>query len=290
MRRILPFIFACLIVAALSSGAEAAAFPAGKVESVSGGLWVTRDNRVKNLDSNDDIYDYDIIRTDEGGAAEVRFADGSLLKMNGGASVNVMEVVFSEGRNRFNVGITRGIARVITGEIARLNPSGFKISTPKTTLGIRGTTLLFEVSEVFERVTLEELNEGSVVRLTIKETKESWTMSHPGGSITVNAPDPPGSAPTVDISGAGVFKGDLSPRDIERNRRNPGVDRKRGGGNGGGRDNRERGVRKGEGGNNQPDGVNDDGGGGDSGEDDNGGSGADSGDSDSGGNGADEDG
>ncbi|MDR1020726.1 MAG: FecR family protein, partial [Synergistaceae bacterium] len=164
MKRLSLSVCALIVaISALFSGPAVAAEPVGRIESASGELWAMRGDRRVSLAAGSDIYEYDIINTGESGSAQAGFADGSVLQLGGGTSVNVMEAVFSAERNRFNVGITSGLARVITGEIAKINPNGFKITTPRSVIGIRGTTLSFSVSEAHERVTLEDLGQGSVV-------------------------------------------------------------------------------------------------------------------------------
>ncbi|MDR0647758.1 MAG: FecR family protein [Synergistaceae bacterium] len=219
MKRLSLVAFVWLVaMAALFTGHAEAAAPVGRIESASGDAWAMREGRRAGLAVGSDLYEYDIINTGEGASVQAVFADGSVLQMGGGASVSVMEVVFSPGRSRFNLGITQGAARAITGEIAKINPNGFKITTPMSVIGIRGTTLSFMVSEAQERVTLEELSLGSTVRFTSRDTGKSWTMTRPGDSVTVTAPDVPGDAPVIDAAGQGVLEGDWSPGKIERHR------------------------------------------------------------------------
>jgi hypothetical protein len=190
--------------------------PCGHVESAKAGFWAARGSRIVKLDSSGDVFEFDILETDAAGAATVRFIDRSALEMMNGARVDIREVVFAEERNRFNIGIMHGAARVITGGIARINPGGFKIITPRTMIGVRGTALFFEVSENFERMTVESLSEDNVVIYTVRATGETWTLTRPGDSISISAtPDDSGAA-EVEPLGEGVTRGDRDPRGLDR--------------------------------------------------------------------------
>jgi hypothetical protein len=144
-----------------------------------------------------------MLETDQTGYAIVTFADQSVLEIGGGSNVDIRSVVFTPDRNRFNVGVMQGAARLITGEIVRRNPRNFKLTTPKSTIGIRGTTLLVEVRETYEKFTVEAIGEGHAVNYSSKSGRDSWTMTKPGDtvSVRVSAPEIP-AAPTAPVSPA----------------------------------------------------------------------------------------
>ncbi|MDR1944265.1 MAG: FecR family protein [Synergistaceae bacterium] len=272
MKKVVLLVFTSLIlISAFSANRAGAAESGGKVDSMKAGFWATRSQGRVDLNTGDDIYEYDILETDSSGTAVVRFADGSVLQIGSDAKINVTEIVFSGDRNRFNVGIMQGAARMITGEIVKRNPNNFKVTTPKSTIGIRGTTLLFEVRTNFEKVTVEEISEGSVVKYTNKDTRESWTMTRPGDtvSVTVSSPTTP-TVPTpgvpapgapalgvstttnVEVQGAGVTRGDRDPSGTDRsgagdNPRETGPQTNTGGGGGSNNDDKGNDVNGGTG-------------------------------------------
>jgi uncharacterized repeat protein (TIGR02543 family) len=192
--------------------------PKGHVETVEGSLSATRDMARVDLVAGSNIYEYDILETDPTGSAVIRFLDDSILEMGSGARIDIKELVFSSERNRFNVGLVHGVVRVITGAIVKFNPRGFKLTTPKSSIGIRGTTLFVEVTERYERVTVEELSDASYVTHTNTDSKESFSMTLVQDSVTVSSvevTDP--ITGRVDIitetttQGAGVIEGIRGP-------------------------------------------------------------------------------
>jgi hypothetical protein len=194
---LLILIFCVFVPQAL--GAE----PVGRADSVQAGFWAVRNSYRVDLGDGGEIFEYDILETDQTGYARVIFADQSVLEIASNSNIDVRSVVFSPDRNRFNVGVMQGAARVITGEIVKRNPRNFKITTPKSTIGIRGTTLLVEVRTTYEKFTVEAIGEGHAVNYSSRSSRDSWTMTKPGDtiSVSVSAPEIP-VAPTSPVSPA----------------------------------------------------------------------------------------
>jgi hypothetical protein len=167
------------------AGAAFAADSKGTVEAAAGDFWAVRDGNRAELGVGANVFEFDILETGSSGSATVRFIDDSVIELRAGTSVSVKDVVFSEDRNRFNVGITGGVARVITGAIVRRNPRGFKMTTPKSTIGIRGTIMLISVNRATgaESYAVESMDPGHSVSVTNSATKEEVTIT---GQGTVN--------------------------------------------------------------------------------------------------------
>ncbi|MDR3354768.1 MAG: FecR family protein [Synergistaceae bacterium] len=190
MRRFLAIPLIVISILFWTSSCEPATFEdesKGYVETLEGRLVATRDMREVVLEEGSDIYEYDILETDSDGSAVIHFLDDSILEMGSGTRVDVKEVVFTSARKRFNVGLAHGIARVITGAIVKFNPKVFKLTTPKSSIGIRGTTLRVEVMEKYERVTVEDLSEGSAVSCTNTDSGDSFTMTEIQDSVTISS-------------------------------------------------------------------------------------------------------
>jgi hypothetical protein len=163
------------------------------------------------------VYEFDIIETDSTGSAVIRFSDDSILEMKNDTRVDLKEVVFSNDRVRFNVGMAHGTARVITGAIVKVNPKAFKMTTPKCSIGIRGTTLYVEASELRELITVEDLGERKAVTVTNFVTRETYSLTKIGDSVTVSSverADPVTGAVSTTTEttpqGSGVVEGDVS--------------------------------------------------------------------------------
>ncbi|MDR1515066.1 MAG: FecR family protein [Synergistaceae bacterium] len=237
------FVWSLLIFSPFAAAALAAE-PVGTAGSVRPSFWVVRGGNRVDLVDGGEIYEFDILETDQTGYAIVTFVDQSVLEIAGGSRIDVRSVVFSPDRKRFNVGVMQGAARIITGEIVRRNPKNFKLTTPKSTIGIRGTTLLVEVSASYEKFTVEAIGEGHVVNYSSKSGRDSWTMTRPGDTVSVRvsapaapvaptaptlspvspvspiAPTPPAVSPAVSVSveaeGEGVVRGERDTQGVDK--------------------------------------------------------------------------
>lgn len=131
-----------LFVASLYDVAPAVAETAlvGKVTRVQG--ITSASGRVLEADS--DVFDGDLLITEEGARLEITFIDGSLLTLGGPAKLFIDEMAYgqtgsTEARARQTIESLEGAFRFITGAVGRDAPEAVKIVTPVATIGIRGT-------------------------------------------------------------------------------------------------------------------------------------------------------
>ena len=193
--RLLLLMGFIVCVFGMFAGEVLAAESKGKVEESTPGFWAMREDKRVDLSTGDDIYEFDIIMTDATGAGTIRFIDDTVLEVRNSTELDVKEVVFTEERNRFNVGVMEGTARVITGAIVRQNPRGFKVTTPKSTIGIRGTDFETEYSSVTETSRLSVATTENSVTYTDRLTGVSITVGmnssvtcDAAGNVTVSTP------------------------------------------------------------------------------------------------------
>jgi hypothetical protein len=161
-----------------------AAEPGGTVKSVKPGMWAMRDNVTVPLEEGSDVYEFDIIQTNEGGSGEIQFKDDSVLEIGSNSEVDLRQLVFTNNRKRMDVGVLQGVARVVSGGIIKINPKFMKLTTPKSSIGIRGTIVKVEETSEKETVTGESLEEGHFITVTNNRTFQVGSISGEGGSIT----------------------------------------------------------------------------------------------------------
>jgi hypothetical protein len=147
------------------------------------------------LEDGDYVYEFDIIQTDESGSGMIRFNDNSILEIGNSSEVDLRLLIFSSARARLNVGILQGAARFISGGIVKINPRFLKLTTPKSAIGIRGTTLLIEENSDSEAITGEDLEEGHYIIVTNNRTFEICSIRGNGGSVHTDGKD------TMTVSG-----------------------------------------------------------------------------------------
>lgn len=90
----------------------------------------------------------DHIVTGESGSAVVTLRDGTVLTVGPSAVVNLSRFSFepTTQRGQFLVDLLEGSIRVVTGLLARVNPELFKVHTPTSVVGVRGTDFIVEAA------------------------------------------------------------------------------------------------------------------------------------------------
>jgi hypothetical protein len=103
----------------------------------------------------------DTIITGANGRVKILLRDDTIITL--GADAELELTVFSDiGRSpQFNARLLKGAMRVITGKITEINPGGFTVTTPHSTVGIRGT--IFSLRTDSRQTSLYVLNSDKTV-------------------------------------------------------------------------------------------------------------------------------
>ena len=133
-----------------SPAAAAAAEPAppasiGTVVTVQGNATTTRNGASSVLKADDEIFKGDTLRTSANAALGVIFDDETTFNLRANASITVDDFVYQDGgsKNAALFNVAAGTVAFVASAVAKTGD--MKITTPVSTLGIRGTTGLVEV-------------------------------------------------------------------------------------------------------------------------------------------------
>lgn len=88
------------------------------------------------------ILEGDTITAAQGGRAQIRFSDGSLLSLPESSQFRVDEYHLDANdpdKERAIYSLLKGGMRTLTGAIGKENPENYRVNTPVATIGIRGT-------------------------------------------------------------------------------------------------------------------------------------------------------
>lgn len=91
------------------------------------------------------VYLGDTLKTGNDGKVALLLNDNSVFALDSNTEITVDEFVFDEKDANVNLRVKTGLVAGITGDIVKRNPEKFKVTTPKTILGIRGTTFFTDV-------------------------------------------------------------------------------------------------------------------------------------------------
>ncbi|WP_300034477.1 Ig-like domain-containing protein [uncultured Roseobacter sp.] len=171
--------------------------PIGQVETVNGEATVQRtDGTVEVLQVGSRIYEQDVIQTADGAAVSVTFVDGTIFTLASASRMVIDELIYDpeSTENAGGFSLLQGSFVFIAGQVAKTGD--MEVSTPSSTMGIRGTTVLVQVTAtggvVTSAVTLTRDPDGSVgiVELrdadgnlvaNITDTDTKWLVSSAGG-------------------------------------------------------------------------------------------------------------
>ncbi|MDR2175381.1 MAG: FecR family protein [Synergistaceae bacterium] len=196
-------VLLCLASAAWSADSlsVSASEPAGSITSFVPRAGAVREGTKTPLAVGDGIFAEDSLFTDETGQMEITFLDGTTLDLGPLSEVHVRDFTMTEQKNSFHSDLLRGAARLVTGDLVKRNPGGFRISTPRSTIGIRGTEVLLVVrggDEILMVPVLGGRREGDPAgasdhsRVTVidKQTGQMHKITEPGWVFTRSGSGP----------------------------------------------------------------------------------------------------
>lgn len=142
------FLALCLVGSAFAAHAADPA-PIGAVKSVSGDVRIARGGQEIKAESGASLQQQDVLKTGADGALGVTFRDNSTVSLGPNTELAVESFVFEPAEKKFGFAsrMTRGTAMFVSGALAKMAPESVSVSTPTSTIGVRGTRFLVEVDE-----------------------------------------------------------------------------------------------------------------------------------------------
>jgi hypothetical protein len=148
MRRVFPCLARLafsLIFVGIALPCVALAGDIGKVIAFTPGASVLRDGKTEALALHAGIRVQDSVRTDAGGRVKILFNDDSSVSLGPSTTTDMSEYADAGDKSAFSVHMPQGMIRAIAGKIVDQNPSGFAMTSPEVTVGIRGTIITMHV-------------------------------------------------------------------------------------------------------------------------------------------------
>jgi hypothetical protein len=131
----------------LSGPAQAQPLPIGKAKIVNGKVTVVRGGARAALKVGDPILERDVLETGPDGSVGITFTDNTSFSVGPGSNVAVDTYFFDPKNLKGNMlaQLKKGTMMVRSGELTRQKPGSVQIKTPRTVLGVRGTTFVVSV-------------------------------------------------------------------------------------------------------------------------------------------------
>lgn len=132
------------LVACLMMGSQAAyAGIAGHVLFLNGSVQVTNSaGQNRALQKGDAVHESDTVTTGKGASAQIKMRDGGYIVVRPDSQLKFDSFVFNgeeDGSEKSFFSLIKGGIRAITGLIGQKNKKNYSITTPESTIGIRGT-------------------------------------------------------------------------------------------------------------------------------------------------------
>ena len=138
-----------IVLSFAPDSAHAEAKKIGKIFTASGEASVVRGKSELPLKAGDAIYEHDVFVTKAKSKLAITFTDSTSFAV-GPSSRIAIDTYFFDPKNlkgSMLAKIKKGTMMVRTGKLTKNNPGSIRIKTPRTVLGVRGTTFVVTVDE-----------------------------------------------------------------------------------------------------------------------------------------------
>jgi len=129
--------------AQLQTGPGGFGEPIGSVTDLDGSVQATRaDGTQVTLGAGDSVFQGDVIETGVKSSIGVVFADDTTFSLDADGRMVLDEMVYDPDAQTgvFETTVVKGVFSFVSGQVAKVGPDSMVLHTPKTTIGIRGST------------------------------------------------------------------------------------------------------------------------------------------------------
>lgn len=163
----------------------------GKITALSGDVKIKRDAGTIQAKLGTQLQKNDFISTNAKGKVQIIFKDKTVFTIGKSSTLDIADYLYDESKPKKNsakFNVLKGAFSSITGRIGKLNKSKFKLKTKSASIGIRGTIVKANQTEVIcteGAITVETLS-GATVRV---EAGEKTVISNGMPSVPAAATD-----------------------------------------------------------------------------------------------------
>nr|WP_319543494.1 FecR domain-containing protein [uncultured Pseudodesulfovibrio sp.] len=193
---VLLFSVVCLLpsqsLAAESSGHP---FPIGEVIHIMGFVSAAPPgSEPRKLELKSPVFRNETIVTGKTGNVEIRFTDATVYSQGAESTLSLDDYIFSEDASISKLLFTmgKGTFRFVTGQIVKQNPEAFTLTTPMTSIGIRGTEPFAIIENQRESIGVFDIDTEHTVVVTSEINSVSMSEA---GLMTIIEPGRPLSPP-----------------------------------------------------------------------------------------------
>lgn len=184
----------------------------GSVESITGDATVQRsaNGATEALLKSSEIFLNDVVTTEQSAALVLRLADGATITLGENSSMTVDTYVYNPSRKNGNEGhirLMKGLFKVVTDQITKLNPDRFKVSTSDGVIGIRGCAVGFDLTGEAHKVFVLDIHDVESVEIFLNALPDDPSALR---QISINA-----SGKGVILTDSGLQLFEFDPNEFE---------------------------------------------------------------------------
>jgi hypothetical protein len=186
----------------------AAADPIGRVETVEGGVEVTRADGTKiTLGHGAPLFSGDVIETAENASVGIVLADDSTLSLAESGRMVMDEVAYDPATETGNatISVVQGVFSFVSGQIAKVDPDAMVLRTPVAQIGIRGTKIAGVAAAEGQENTISLLPDadGFIGEISVSNSAGTIVLNQAGATTSLasafQAPAKPVIVPIAQI-------------------------------------------------------------------------------------------
>lgn len=141
----------------------------GTVTVLEGSATAVSSSGERNLSEGSPVFKGETVSTGADSSISIGFTDDSVLSQGEDSTISLDEYVYdqtdpSSSKAVFNM--TKGVFRMVTGEIVKAGVDDVTVQTPLSVIGIRGTTTVHQILGNLEKHGVESITIGSQVTIT----------------------------------------------------------------------------------------------------------------------------
>ncbi len=119
----------------------------GTFKTVQGAVTVGQGDAKRAVASGGGVVEADRVQTDATGSAVLMLRDGTTIAIGPNTTVDLSRFQFDSTTQQGNLAIRvlQGTIRMVTGLLGKVQPDNVKVTTPASTVSVRGTDFIVEV-------------------------------------------------------------------------------------------------------------------------------------------------
>ena len=124
----------------------------GEITAINGKAFLIREDVQIPIKEHTKLEEKDIIKTMKNSKLQIVFKDYTVISLGQKTVFKIEEYLFSQTKPKAKFNISKGLFKSITGKIGHIAPQNFKLKTQNATIGVRGTTIIGEISKEIDTI------------------------------------------------------------------------------------------------------------------------------------------